>query len=184
MRSVPLLPLLLLRGGRYDARRPGEVRPGIALPGGAIIAWSLLAWAGFFATLVVSWLAAFAYWRGITRLPLATTLGGLLLRGRSAPRLRALVGGLAHVVLGTLAFPAVYALIFELAGRTDVRLGALLGAGHALLAGLALPAAWRGARQEGRAGIFGWRLGRVTPPGLIAAHVLYGVLLAYIYVAP
>lgn len=133
---------------------------------------------------MVSWLAAFAYWRGLTRLRPAVALGGLLLGGRSGRGLRALVGTGAHFLLGTLAFPALYALVFALTGRADVAAGALLGGGHAVLAGLALPLAWRGARQEGAAGLFGWRLGAATPPGLVAAHVLYGVLLGYIYVAP
>ncbi len=133
---------------------------------------------------MVSWLAAFAYWRGLTRLRPAATLGALLLRGRSARGLRALVGTCAHFLLGTLAFPALYALVFDLAGRADVALGALAGAAHGILAGLVLPLAWRAARQEGGAGLCGWRLGTATPLGLVVAHVLYGVLLGYIYVAP
>ncbi len=133
---------------------------------------------------MVSWLAAFAYWLGLTRLRPATTLGGLILRGRSGRGLRWFVGGIAHFLLGTLAFPAIYALIFELTGRADVPLGAIIGGGQAILAGLLLPLAWRGAGEEGGAGLFGWRLGAVTPLGLIVAHVLYGVLLGYIYVAP
>ncbi len=132
----------------------------------------------------MSWLAAFAYWRGLTRLRPAATLGGLLLRGRSPSGLRTVLGGIAHFLLGTLAFPAVYALVFELAGRSDVAVGALVGAAHGALAGLLLPVLWPAARQEDGAGLFGWRLGAATPPALIAAHVLYGVLLGYIYVAP
>lgn len=69
-------------------------------------------------------------------------------------------------------------------GHADVPLGAMIGGGHALLAGLALPLVWRAGRQEGGAGLFGWRLGAATVPGLVVAHVLYGVLLGYIYVAP
>ena len=158
-----------------------------AIPEGRIVAWLLLAWAGFFATLVLSWLAGLAYWQGLTRLRVQATLGALLLRGpgaRSGGRLRGLVGALGHFLLGTLAFPAVYALIFGIVGRADVPVGAMIGGGHALVAGLALPLAWRAGRQEGGAGLFGWRLGAATPPALVAAHVLYGVLLGYIYVAP
>ena len=136
---------------------------------------------------MVSWLASLAYWRGITRLRVQATLGALLLRGgggRSRPWLRGLVGALGHFLLGTLAFPTIYALIFQVVGRADVPVGAMIGGGHALLAGLALPLAWRAGHQEGGAGLFGWRLGAATPPALVAAHVLYGLLLGYIYVAP
>ncbi len=148
---------------------------------------------------MVSWLAGVAYWRGLTALRPAATLGDLLFRRRDAaegPRaasgraaragahVRALAGGVAHFLLGTLAFPALYALAFHFAGHAEALLGAGLGAVHGLLAGLALPLAWRAAGRDRRAGAFGWRLGAATPVALLAGHVLYGTLLGYIYVTP
>ncbi len=142
----------------------------------------MLAWAGFFATLVLSWLAGFAYWRGITRLRPAATLGALVAGRRR--RLGALLGGLGHFALGTLGFPALYAVAFAIAGRADAPLGAEFGLAHGILAGLVLPAAWRAAGNSKSAGLLGWRLGGATPFGLLAGHVLYGALIGYIYVVP
>lgn len=130
---------------------------------------------------MLSWLAAFAYWRGLTRLRPAATLGALVLRpGRAG----ALVGGIIHLVVGTLAFPALYAVAFRLAGQADAPIGAALGLAHGCLAGLAVPFAWRGAGHAGSAGALGMRLGAATPFGIVATHVLYGALLGYIYVVP
>ncbi len=105
-------------------------------------------------------------------------------RRRGAGRLRGLLSGVIHLALGTLAFPAIYALAFHGAGRADALFGAELGAAHGILAGLLLPALWRAAGHDRPAGLFGWRLGLFTPLGLLAAHVLYGTLLGYIYVVP
>ncbi|HXE57034.1 MAG TPA: hypothetical protein VNK43_03465 [Gemmatimonadales bacterium] len=123
-----------------------------------------------------------ARWTGHTRLDPARALAHLLSPrpGRAAT----LAGSAAHLAAGSLLFPTAYALLFEAARRADAPFGLAIGAVHGTLAGLALPLAHRHRDQEPAPGLFGHRLGTLTPPGLLAAHLLYGALLGHIYVVP
>lgn len=121
-----------------------------------------------------------ARWAGYTRLDPARLLAARLTPrpGRAAT----LAGYLLHFAAGSLVFPTAYALLFESAHRADAPFGLAIGAVHGTLAGLALPLAHRDG--EPSPGLFGRRLGPLTPAGLLAAHLLYGALLGHIYVVP
>lgn len=148
------------------------------------VAWTLLLWSGFTATLAVTWLDGVACAYGLTRLRAPRLLGCLVVE---RPRwLGASAGLLLHFLLGTLAFPAAYAVVFTRLGRADAGMGMLLGGIHGLAAGASLPWLARAGRcsPEGGPGLFGRRLGVATPLGIVLAHIVYGGLLGYVYVVP
>ncbi|MBI4408591.1 MAG: hypothetical protein HY561_02705 [Gemmatimonadetes bacterium] len=138
--------------------------------------------------LAASALLAAARALGWTRLAPARLLGCLFL---SEPRgLTNLTLGLAlEFGLGTLAFPALYAFVFHLSARADVRTGAMLGLVHGLATAFSLPLIARSGRCGRRgvmapAGLLGWGLGPATPVLLLLAHTVYGALLGYVYAGP
>jgi hypothetical protein len=121
--------------------------------------WLLLGWAAAAATCA----AAFT---------------GSLLGGRApwpwalSPRPRSP----ARAVLGTAAaglvfYPLVYGLVFELLGRSDVLVGTVAGVVHALVAAAA--AAASASPNPGSAAL---RLG--------LAHLVYAVVMGFLYVTP
>lgn len=74
-------------------------------------------------------------------------------------------------------------------GSADAFTGALTGVAHGVLAGSVLAPLGRRSRciASGRLpapGFFGRRLGVATPIGIVAAHVIYGAMLGYIFVVP
>ncbi len=130
----------------------------------------------------MSWLGGVAFWHGLTQLRPSVVIAGLLLQRSTG--LRRLLGSVIHLLAGTFLFPTIYGLTFEAFARADVALGATLGLLHGVVVGTLIPVAWRLAGGEGRAGVFGRRLGSLTPFGIVTTHVLYGALLGYIYVVP
>jgi hypothetical protein len=149
------------------------------------IAWTLMLWGGLAATLIVTWLAALGYWGGLTALRPGRLLGCLLL-GSPAGWPAAVAGGVLHFLLGTVVFPAAYVAVFAWVDRADAGVGILAGLAHAFLAGAILPLLARRPRCSrsgaGDPGFFGYRYGPATPIGLLAAHLVYGGLLGYVYV--
>jgi hypothetical protein len=118
--------------------------------------WILLTWAGFAATFAAALTGALV---GGSR----PATWSLLPRHHSV--LRSL-GGTAFV--GLIAYPLIYGLLFETIGAADARLGALLGAIHALAT---LPFTLR-ARSR-------WTALRIA-----LMHLLYGTAIAFLYVTP
>lgn len=118
--------------------------------------WILLFWCGCAATCAAALAGSLVG---------GTTAGSWSLRVRPGTGFRNALGtGMAGVVL----YPAIYGLVFEAAGRADVITGLVLGLVHAIV--VALAAHWAG-RSEGM-------------PRLALMHVVYGVVLALLYVTP
>jgi hypothetical protein len=118
--------------------------------------WLLLAWAGGAATC-------------------AAALVGSLFGGRNAtpwslvprPRSRA-SAALATLLVGVIAYPAIYGLVFETLGRADIKVGLAAGVLHAALAGIA-----------------GQPRRQPAPAARLAVnHFVYVVLLSFLYVTP
>ncbi len=150
------------------------------------LSWPLLLWAGFTGTIAVTWLAFAARRFGVTRLSPVRVLGCFFANSADSVSSR-LVGTALHFGIGGVILPLIYGVIFEMVGRSDILFGAGLGAAHGILAGLALPIITAQAHCTGvprDPGIFGWRFGLFTPPGVIFAHALYGGVLGYVYVIP
>jgi hypothetical protein len=150
------------------------------------LSWPLLLWAGFSATIAVTWLAFVARRFGWTRLSPVRVLGCFFASNADGVGSR-LIGTLLHFAAGGIVLPLIYGVIFELTGQAEIPFGLALGALHGIIAGLALPLITSQAHCTGvprDPGIFGWRLGLATPPGLLLAHALYGGVLGYVYVVP
>jgi hypothetical protein len=119
-----------------------------------------------------SWFLLF--WSGCAATCTAAAAGSLV--GGTAPRTWSLeprhvsaARSLATTaVAGALLYPLVYGLIFETMGRADVPAGLALGGVHAVIALFA-------ARAAGNRGAM---------PRMAIMHVVYGVVLALLYVTP
>ena len=115
----------------------------------------LLLWCGLAATIAAAITGAIA--------------GGTDARSWSlAPHARSRAHALYWCLAGILAYPAVYGLIFEALHRADIRIGLLLGAIHAAIMFIAADP-----RRSSRNAL------RVA-----AAHLVYGAIIAFLYVTP
>jgi hypothetical protein len=119
-----------------------------------------------------SWVLLF--WCGCAATCAAAVTGSLVggsapatwsLRIRAAPGVRSVAG---TILAGVVVYPPIYGFIFEAARRADVTAGLALGLAHAIL--VALAARWAG-RADGM-------------PRLALMHVVYGAVLALLYVTP
>ncbi len=93
-------------------------------------------------------------------------------------------GRVARAVGMSVIVPALYAAVFEFLGDADLKQGALLGLGHGVLVGVALPLIARRQRcaNAPATGLFGWRLGAATPLLIPLVYAFYGAALGYAYV--
>lgn len=149
-----------------------------------------LTWAvtGFAATVVLTVILAGAQGLGITRMSLPYLLGAMFTPDRDRAKL---VGILVHLVNGWI-FSLIYFAIFAVAGDASIPLGAFVGLVHGFfVAAVGLPAlpAFHPRVARPHAGPTAER--RLEPPGflarnygwstgavLVAAHVVFGMLLA------
>lgn len=119
-------------------------------------AWLLLLWSGLAAASV----AALA----------ASLIGGVPVASWSlAPVPRSRSHGAAwSIVAGMLAYPIAYGTAFELLHRADFRIGFILGAVHGAVM-------FAIARRTGR---------RRVAVRAALAHIVYGTVIAFLYVTP
>ena len=147
---------------------------GVSLP--------LLITSGLTAYIVSSWLLVLLRVLGATRYsPRVYWACGLFGSMRGA----AVFGGqIARAIGLSLIVPLIYALFFEIVGNAELPMGAIVGAVHALMVGLALPVVARrqGCAQAPTPGLLGWRLGPATPLIMLGVYALYGATLGYVYV--
>lgn len=155
--------------------------------------------AGLAATLVMSAMMAMAASAGMTRMPPMPLMMGSMMTGdpRQAFRLGAMIH---YLVMGTLVFGLLYAALFTSFDSSSVLTGVAIGAVHGLVVGgMAMPMMpamhpRMSASPDGPAadtstgtvalsapGFFGSNWGAMTPVGLVAGHVVYGLIAALIY---
>jgi hypothetical protein len=98
-----------------------------------------------------------------------------------------ILGLVAHVMMGVV-FAIIYVLLFNLFGiAPSWQWGAIFGAVHGVLAGLAfgmMPALHprMGDGEELSApGLFGRNLGAIVPAGVILLHVIFGAVVGWVY---
>lgn len=120
-------------------------------------AWLLLLWSGLAAACAAALIAS-----AIGGVPVASWSLAPLPRSRTH-------GAIWSFAAGLLVYPVLYGLVFELLHRADLRTGLILGAIH----GAVMFVLARRRRVSGRAGF------RIT-----AAHLVYGAVLAFLYVTP
>ncbi len=149
------------------------------------LAWGI---SGFGATVVLTLMLVGAQGLGLTRMSLPYLLGTMFTPDRDRARL---VGVLVHLLNGWI-FSLVYFAAFAVAGAATLLLGALIGLVHGLfVAAVGLPVlpAFHPRVARPHAGPTTER--RLEPPGfmarnygwstaavLVAAHVVFGLLLA------
>lgn len=151
---------------------------------------SVLAWgvSGFGATVILTLMLVGAQGLGLTRMSLPYLLGTMFTPDRDRARL---VGVVVHLLNGWI-FSLVYFAAFAVAGAATLLLGALIGLVHGLfVAAVGLPVlpAFHPRVARPHAGPTTER--RLEPPGfmarnygwstaavLVAAHVVFGLLLA------
>lgn len=114
--------------------------------------WLLIFWCGLAAALVA--------------LPIARTPVRHPIRVSGRRRI-------AGVAIELLIFPVLYALVLEALGRSDIALGALLGAAHGTLT--LISAALQPGTGGGRA---------ATRTRAFLARTVYGAVFAFLYVVP
>jgi uncharacterized membrane protein YagU involved in acid resistance len=157
--------------------------------------------AGLTGTVVMSAMMALATAGGMTRMPPMPLVVGSMLSGD--PRTAKRIGVVIHFVLmGTLVFGIAYAALFAGLESATVSTGALIGLAHGVVVGAVampmMPAVhprMTASSVAGQAavdtssgtvtlsapGMFGSNWGAMTPVGLIAGHVVYGVVVALVY---
>lgn len=155
--------------------------------------------AGLAATLVMSAMMRMAASAGMTRMPPMPLLMGSMMTGepRQAQRLGAM---LHYVVMGTVVFGLLYATLFTWFDSTSVLTGVAIGAVHGLVVGaMAMPmmpamhprmsASSEGPPADTSSGIvslsapgfFASNWGSMTGVGIVAGHVVYGLIAALLY---
>jgi hypothetical protein len=155
--------------------------------------------AGLAATIVMSAMMSMAASAGMTRMPPMPLVMGSMMTGE--PRQAVRLGTMLHyLVMGTLVFGLLYAALFTSFGSSSVLTGVAIGAVHGLVVGaMAMPMMpamhpRMSASSEGPAadtssgtvvlsapGFFASNWGSMTPVGLVAGHVVYGLVAALIY---
>ena len=150
--------------------------------------WSGWALFGFAATLALTVIMTAAQMGGVTRMDIPFMLGTMV---SAKPDLARVAGFFLHLVSGQF-FALFYAAAFDVLDRDAWWLGAGFGAFHGLVALVLiiplLPGVHRRMASE-RAGpelsatleppgFFGLNYGRETAAVTLAAHILYGTLLA------
>lgn len=158
--------------------------------------------AGFVATLAMTALIAMARAAGMTRMPSFEMLTGSMMSGNPATA-RAMGVVIHYIVMGTIVFGIIYALLFTVFNSASWWVGLLIGVVHGIVVGLIMgmmpamhprmgrPSAAQpntssvtttsnGVRLSAP-GLFGTRWGAMTPAGVLIGHAVYGVVLALVY---
>jgi hypothetical protein len=156
--------------------------------------------AGLTGTIVMSAMMAMASAGGMTRMPPMPLVVGSMMSGD--PRKAKRFGVVIHFVLmGTLVFGIAYAALFAGLGSAAVSTGALIGLAHGVVVGavampmmpavhprMTAPSATQAAVDTSGGtvtlsapGVFGSKWGAMTPVGLVAGHVVYGIIVAAVY---
>lgn len=135
--------------------------------------------AGFIGTVAMTLGMTMGKSMGMTTMDIALISGGMLLGDERKAR-RA--GMFIHfVVMGTVVFGSVYALLFQALDSAGWTTGLAIGLAHAAVHPRMQPLA-EGFRLD-PPGIMGVNYGRGTPLGLLMGHAIYGVVVALVYSA-
>ena len=141
--------------------------------------------AGLSAAVVFSMFTAMARAMGMTTMSIEKTLGAMFAEGTIAN----VIGTLMHLVSG-IVFAFVYAVIFAAVGAGASNgwlIGGILGLAHGLMVGAVVmpmmgtihPAVKAGTMTA--PGFFAINRGEATPAGMIVGHIIFGVVLGFVY---
>ncbi len=153
--------------------------------------WPASLLAGFVGTLVLTTMEAGAQQLHLSRMSIPYLLGTAFTPSRDRARV---VGFLAHLVNGQI-FAMIYVAIFHATGQAGVGRGALIGLAHSAVVLLVvvplLPTIHprmasmeqgpTGMRQIEPPGPFAIHYGFTTPVTVIVSHVVFGMILGWLY---
>lgn len=151
--------------------------------------------AGFVATLAMSATISMSRRMGMTQMPAFELITGSMVSGdeRSARRIGLFVH---YIMMGTILFGIGYAVVFSALDSASAVTGLVIGAIHGVVVGVVFmpmmpmmhprigssPAgAVPGQLHLTAPGIMGKNWGSMTPMGVIAGHIVYGVVAALVY---
>ncbi len=154
--------------------------------------------AGFAATVVMSVMIMMAKAAGMTEMPPFPIMTGSMVSGDK--RTATIVGTFIHyMMMGTIIFGLLYALLFAGFDSADWWLGVTIGVVHGLVIGVMAmpmmpamhPRMTRAAViaeppreiQLNAPGLMGKNWGAMTPLGVLMGHAVYGVVHALVYSA-
>jgi uncharacterized membrane protein YagU involved in acid resistance len=158
--------------------------------------------AGLAGTVVMSAMMGMAASMGLTKMPAMPLVMGSMVTGDRVTATR--FGAVIHyLMMGTVIFGLVYAALFTALDDASVTTGAIVGVVHGLALGLiglpmipsvhprvsSTPAAAGaevitvdgGQLTISAPGLFGSKWGRMTPVGIVAGHLVFGVVVALVY---
>ena len=128
---------------------------------------------------------------GMTRMDLLETLGTMAVP-KGAMNVVYVVGAMMHLMMGAV-FGLVYAGLIHAVGPTSdgaaAGFGALFGGVHGVIMAFVLPVMLTMMHPLGRSGAMNGpgvamtKLGKMTPMGIVMAHVVFGLVTGGIYVA-
>lgn len=147
--------------------------------------------AGFVGTAAMTIMMMMGKSMGMTTMDIALISGGMIAKDEKSARV---IGNFVHwIMMGTIVFGIVYALLFQALDSAGAGTGLIIGIVHGLIVGvMAMP--MMGAihpRMQPVAdgfhldspGFMGVSYGKGTPAGLIVGHALYGLVVALVYLA-
>lgn len=160
--------------------------------------------AGFVGTIAYTLTLRAGKRMGMTQMPSMNLIQGAM--ATDDPSTARRIGVVTHIlVMGTVVFGIVYAALFNGFGTSSWLAGLLIGLVHGLVAGaIAMPmigsihprmesvAAFSGTEvvssdedtlRVAKPGPFGLNYGDMTPVGLVAGHMVYGLVVALTYTA-
>lgn len=141
--------------------------------------------AGLSAAIVFSMFTAMARAMGMTTMSIEKTLGAMFAKGSTAT----VIGTLMHLMSG-IVFALIYAIIFNAVGAGASNgwlIGGIIGLVHGLMVGALVmpmigtvhPAVKAGTMTA--PGFFAINRGEATPAGMIVGHIIFGVVLGFVY---
>ena len=140
---------------------------------------------GLSAAVVFSMFTAMARAMGMTTMSIEKTLGAMFAEGTTAN----VIGTLMHLMSG-IVFAFIYAIIFVALGTTASNgwlIGGIIGLIHGLMTGaivMPMMGSIHPAIKAGKIeapGFFGKNKGEATPAGMVVGHILFGVVLGFVY---
>lgn len=159
------------------------------------VLWAALV-AGFVATLVMTTMIKMSAAAGMTEMPSFELMTGSMMSGDE--KTAKTIGAFIHyVMMGTVVFGILYALLFQALDSTTWLTGLAIGVVHGVVVGIvfmpmmpamhprmggAVAADQRGVGiRLSSPGVMGKNWGSMTPMGVLMGHAVYGIVLALVY---
>lgn len=159
------------------------------------VLWAALL-SGFIATLVMTAMIKMSAAAGMTEMPSFELMTGSMMSGDE--KTAKAIGAMIHyVMMGTIAFGIVYAVLFQVFDSASWLTGLAIGIAHGVVVGVifmpmmammhprmgepAVIGEQTGEIRLSAPGLMGKNWGAMTPMGVLMGHAVYGVVIALLY---